>query len=91
MTMAKLLSAKTLRSSLPDVVARVKRGERFTLLYRSEPVLQLVPMNASAEARTALEDDPLYGAPGLGRSEDGRRSEDHDELLYGTVPRPRRS
>ena len=87
--MSRLLSAKQLRSSLPDVVSRVKKGERFTLVYRSEPVMQLVPLGARGEATDEPPtEDPLYGAPALGRSTDGLRAQDHDAVLYGA---PRRS
>ena len=77
------INAKRLRASLPDVVERVRRGTRFTVIYRSRPAFQIVPVNDSEEAPVALADDPLYRAPALGRSSDGRRAADHDQLLYG--------
>ncbi len=77
-----LISAKELRASLPKVVEKVRRGTRFTVLYRSRPAFQLVPVDAPSEATTALENDPLYHAPALGRSNDGRSAADHDQLLY---------
>src|SRR5262252_2146740 len=55
------LSAKQLRASLPEMVKRVRRGERFTVLYRSRPAFRIVPVtDEHAEHELALEDDPLY-------------------------------
>jgi antitoxin (DNA-binding transcriptional repressor) of toxin-antitoxin stability system len=39
-----LISAKQLRSSLLEVVKKVRHGARFTVLYRSKPAFQLVPL-----------------------------------------------
>lgn len=77
-----LISAKELRASLPKVVEEVRRGARFTVLYRSRPAFQLVPVEATSEVTTTLENDPLYHAVPLGRSTDGRSAADHDRLLY---------
>jgi antitoxin (DNA-binding transcriptional repressor) of toxin-antitoxin stability system len=77
------ISAKELRASLPKVVAEVRRGVRFTVLYRSRPAFQIVPVSGSAEAVTELEGDSLYRAKPVGRSKDGRASTDHDSILHG--------
>ena len=77
------INAKKLRASLPDVVERVRRGARFTVIYRSRPAFQIVPVNESEQPAAALADDPLYRAPAVGRSRDGRTAADHDALLYG--------
>ena len=77
------INAKRLRASLPDVVERVRKGTRFTVIYRSRPAFQIVPMADGSEATVALVDDPLYRAQAVGRSTDGRRAADHDALLYG--------
>ena len=77
------INAKRLRGSLPDVVERVRRGTRFTVIYRSRPAFQIVPVNDAGEAPGALTDDPLYRAQAVGRSRDGRSAEDHDAVLYG--------
>lgn len=76
------INAKDLRASLPDVVERVRKGERFTVLYRSRPAFRIVPIDEAERATSPLEDDPLYKAKALGRSKDGRSSADHDDLLY---------
>jgi prevent-host-death family protein len=78
------INAKQLRASLPDTVRRVRRGERFTVLYRSRPAFRIVPVE-QGDMNTAqpLEEDPIYRAPALGRSSDGRASKDHDRILYG--------
>ena len=36
------ISAKRLRATLPDVVERVRKGTRFTVIYRSRPAFQIV-------------------------------------------------
>jgi len=77
------INAKRLRASLPDVVERVRRGTRFTVIYRSRPAFQIVPVNDSEHASVALADDPLYRAQAVGRSSDGRTATDHDTVLYG--------
>ena len=77
------INAKSLRASLPEVVKRVRKGTRFTVIYRSRPAFQIVPVNESELIHGALEDDPLYRAGPVGQSTDGRTAADHDELLYG--------
>lgn len=77
------INAKRLRASLPDVVERVRKGARFTVIYRSRPAFQIVPVNDAEQAAVALTDDPLYRAGALGRSSDGRAASDHDAVLYG--------
>ena len=76
------INAKELRASLPQVVERVRRGARFTVLYRSRPAFQLVPVDEAPCAAGELERDPLYHAKPLARATDGRRAADHDSLLY---------
>ena len=77
------INAKRLRGSLPDVVERVRKGTRFTVIYRSRPAFQIVPINDADQPLAALADDPLYRARPVGRSTDGGRAADHDALLYG--------
>lgn len=89
--MAKHLSAKELRASLPEVVARVQKGERLTLMYRSQPVLQLVPLGVADAPLCPPEDDPLHGVVGIAHGPaDGLDSRDHDHIIYGTPRRPRK-
>jgi len=76
------INAKQLRASLPEVVEKVRRGARFTVLYRSRPAFQVVPVDAAPGAAGNLEGDPLYHAKPLARSTDGWRAADHDSLLY---------
>ena len=78
-----LINAKRLRGSLPDVVERVRKGTRFTVIYRSRPAFQIVPVNEAEQPRGGLAEDPLYRAGPVGRSRDGGRAADHDSLLYG--------
>jgi antitoxin (DNA-binding transcriptional repressor) of toxin-antitoxin stability system len=77
------INAKRLRGSLPDVVERVRRGTRFTVIYRSRPAFQIVPMNDTEQPAGELAGDPLYRAAPVGRSRDGRTAADHDSQLYG--------
>ncbi len=77
------INAKRLRASLPDVVERVRKGTRFTVIYRSRPAFQIVPMDEGHTPWIALADDPLYRARAVGRSRDGRTAADHDVRLYG--------
>ena len=78
-----VINAKELRSGLPQVVRNVRRGTRFTVLYRSRPAFQIVPVDVAEYAMGEVAEDPLYRAKPLGRSVDGRSSVDHDSLLYG--------
>ena len=77
------INAKTLRTELQAVIRRVQKGERFTVLDRSRPVCEIVPVNAADLGSADLEQEPLYQAEAVGRSQDGRSSADHDEILYG--------
>jgi prevent-host-death family protein len=86
--MERTINAKQLRATLPEIVRRVRRGERFTVLYRSRPAFRLVPVTESGERDdVSLDGEPLYGAQALGCSTDGLAAEDHDSVLYGA---PRR-
>lgn len=76
------INAKRLRASLPDVVKRVQKGTRFTVIYRSRPAFQIVPVDQTGETAVELADDPLYRARPVGRSADGQRAADHDLTLY---------
>ena len=77
------INAKRLRGSLPEVVERVRKGTRFTVIYRSRPAFQIVPVNEGDQVPVALSADPLYRARAVGRSTDGRTAANHDALLYG--------
>jgi prevent-host-death family protein len=76
------INAKRLRATLPDVVERVRKGTRFTVIYRSRPAFQIVPVDDAGSVSSSLADDPLYGAQPVGSSDDGRTSVDHDAVLY---------
>lgn len=77
------INAKRLRATLPDVVERVRKGTRFTVIYRSRPAFQIVPVNDAEQSSIPLADDPLYRAQAVGRSSDGSKAADHDSVLYG--------
>jgi antitoxin (DNA-binding transcriptional repressor) of toxin-antitoxin stability system len=76
------INAKRLRATLPDVVERVRKGARFTVIYRSRPAFQIVPVDDTGGAQMTLDDDTLYRAQPVGSSSDGRTSIDHDAILY---------
>jgi antitoxin (DNA-binding transcriptional repressor) of toxin-antitoxin stability system len=76
------INAKRLRTTLPDVVERVRKGTRFTVIYRSRPAFQIVPVDDASRRAVPLADDPLYRAGPVGSADDGRTSVDHDAVLY---------
>jgi prevent-host-death family protein len=78
-----LITAKELRASLPKVVERIRRGARYTVVYRSRPAFQLIPVEEAPAERSDVAGDPLYRAAPLGRSTDGRTAAGHDRVLYG--------
>lgn len=78
-----VINAKELRSGLPTIVQKVRRGVRFTVLYRSRPAFQVVPVDAADNPTGEVEDDPLYRAKPLGQSVDGGSAAAHDGVLYG--------
>ncbi len=81
--MKNTISAKELRATLPKIVQSVRRGEQFTVLYRSEPAFRIVPVGEDERIVCPLEQDPIYHAKALGESSDGLSSVDHDAVLYG--------
>ena len=81
--MMSTINAKTLRASLPRVVARVRKGARYTVLYRSRPAFLIVPLDAAGTPSGPAVGDTLYRAEAVGTSTDGRASTDHDAVLYG--------
>jgi antitoxin (DNA-binding transcriptional repressor) of toxin-antitoxin stability system len=81
--MSPSINAKQLRASLPDVVASVRRGARYTVIYRSRPAFEIVPVGEAEAPRGPLASDPLYRAAAVGRSRDRRSAAEHDSLLYG--------
>ena len=80
--MPEMISAKQLRERLRDVVEKVRHGERFTVLYRSRPAFDIVPVGSPSIESVPLESDPLYRAAAVGSSESGDAATRHDELLY---------
>jgi prevent-host-death family protein len=85
--MSKIISAKRLRLELAEVVDQVRRGERFTVLYRSRPAFQILPVDEDGLETGSLEEDPLYQAESVGESADRLTSADHDRVLYGKAGR----
>jgi len=77
-----IINTKQLRQALGEVVRRVRKGARLTVLYRSRPAFQIVPLDDTAAASLPPEQDSLYRAPAVGRSPHGRLARDHDRILY---------
>lgn len=76
------INAKQLRASLPDVVARVRKGTRFTVIYRSKAAFHIVPVDETSQPPSPLASESLYRARSVGRSKDGRTAAEHDLTLY---------
>ena len=76
------MNAKELRASMPKVVEHVRRGGRFTVIYRSRPAFRIVPVEDTMQTVTPLEQDPLFRAQPVGRSVDGGSADQHDTVLY---------
>ncbi|MDE0404969.1 MAG: hypothetical protein OXI53_06625 [Nitrospira sp.] len=80
--MPEMISAKQLRERLYDVVEKVRHGKRFTVLYRSRPAFDIVPVDSPPLDSIPLESDTLYQAQAVGASESGDAAARHDEVLY---------
>jgi prevent-host-death family protein len=53
------INAKRLRATLPDVVERVRKGTRFTVIYRSRPAFQIVPIDDKGSAPVSIDHDAI--------------------------------
>ena len=80
--MPELINAKQLRERLKEVVDTVRHGGRFTVLYRSRPAFDIVPVGGPSLDSVPLESDPLYRAGPVGASDAGDAAARHDEVLY---------
>ena len=80
--MPEMISAKQLRERLQEVVEKVRHGERFTVLYRSSPAFDIVPVGNPPIESVPLKSDSLYRAMPVGSSESGEAGARHDEVLY---------
>jgi len=78
-----IINVKELRASMQEVLKRVRQGDQYTVIYRSRPAFKIVAVDAEEALNVPLENDPLYGAPAVGRSHDGLTAQDHDLSLYG--------
>ncbi len=76
------ITVKTLRHEIGRVIKRVRKGEHFTVLYRSQPAFRIVPLHGGISPGP-LEGDSLYRAKAVGRSTDNLSSSGHDRTLYG--------
>lgn len=78
-----IINTRQLREEMPRVVQSVRRGKSFLVLHRSRPAFALTPPGAEGRPLAPLSEDPLYQWDGVGASEDGPKSADHDRVLYG--------
>lgn len=78
-----IINAKELRAQLPKLVERVRKGARFTVLYRSRPAFRIVPMDDAPAKLCPLEEEPLYRAKPLCNVKGGPSSAEHDKVIYG--------
>jgi antitoxin (DNA-binding transcriptional repressor) of toxin-antitoxin stability system len=77
-----VINAKQLRAELPRIVSAVRRGERFTVLYRSRPAFDIVPPGDAGMTLHDATADSLYQAKPVGRSAKGDAAAKHDQILY---------
>lgn len=77
------INAKELRAQLPKLVERVRKGARFTVIYRSRPAFRIVPVDDEPEKLCPLEADPIYKMEAVGASKEPLAPEDHDKVIYG--------
>jgi len=80
--MHEILNAKQLREKLKEVVEKVRHGDKFTVLYRSRPAFDIVPVGTPSVDNVPLESDSLYRAAPVGSSGSGDAAAKHDDLLY---------
>lgn len=76
------IGTRELRLRLGEVVRKVGKGERFTVLCRSRPVFDIVPPGGERAVGGCFKEDSLYGAEPVGRSRNGTAARKHDETLY---------
>ena len=75
------INARQLRKDLAAVVKQVGKGQRFSVLYRSRVAFEIVPPHTESVS-SFLQDDPLFNATAVGRSDRGRPALEHDQVLY---------
>ncbi|HEX3718847.1 MAG TPA: hypothetical protein VH595_12835 [Verrucomicrobiae bacterium] len=76
------INTKKLFASLREVVEKVRRGVRFTVLYQGKLAFQIVPVEKGISTTGDLGRDTIYHASAIGNSTDGRAAADHDSVLY---------
>lgn len=80
--MPEVINANQLRKRMREIVDRVRHGGRFTVLYRSRPAFDIVPVGRRSLDSVPLESDPLYRATPVGASDAGDAATRNDEVLY---------
>jgi antitoxin (DNA-binding transcriptional repressor) of toxin-antitoxin stability system len=54
MQQLQMISTKELRNNLPKIIESLKKGNNYTLIYRSKPVAQLNSVSSSHEGLKKL-------------------------------------
>ncbi len=80
--MSETINANQLQERLQQIVERVRKGGRFTVLYQRRPAFDIVPVGNPPEDTGPLEADPLYQTAPVGFSDAGDAAGRHDEVLY---------
>ena len=80
--MRTIINARELRAHLAEVVEKVRKGGRLTVLYRSRPAFDIVPVLDSRLDPRDVENDSLFRAEPVGSSRSGDAARRHDEVLY---------
>ena len=83
--MRDVISAKQLRERLKEVVEGVRHGRRYTVLYRSQPAFDIVPVGGSSTNPVPLESDPLHQALPVGSSASGASLHDMTRCSTGEI------
>ncbi len=81
--MEHIINIKELRASLPDIIKRVHQGDQYVVLHRSRPAFRIMSVDSEKALTIPVSEDPVYGAPAVGRSKDGLTAKEHDLILYG--------
>ena len=76
------INTKQLRTQMRAVIERVRKGGSFLVLHRSKPAFKINPPEFEDIPICPLNEDPIYPATAVGRSQDGLHASDHDEILY---------
>ena len=81
--MKHVINTKELRESMLSVVEDVRKGAHFTVLYRSHPAFNIVPIHSEPDFEELGDDNPLLKRLCVGTSTQQPAVQGHDKELYG--------